>query len=311
MADKTINVFLTSFPGLNLPSTLSIPVPASTSISDLTTLLAACLPSLNTRLILTTTSNRELSSSSPLPISTLLSNNDGDTILPLRLSVPLCGGKGGFGSQLRAAGGRMSSKRKRNAGENNGSNRNLDGRRLRTVNEAKALAEYLALKPDMEKKEKEARRKRWEQVVELAERREEEIRSGAKGRVDGKWVEDKEEAGERTREAVLAAMKSGEYKDIGMKDVGLGTSVGSSGVASTGSDDEEIGGSSSAATTPPETSKGNDKPARTYFGFDDDDEFMSDDDEKEEDGDFDQTEGDVEIQEKDEVPVEGKGKGKA
>jgi len=48
----------------------------------------------------------------------------------------------------------MSSKRKRNQGEDNGSSRNLDGRRLRTVNEAKALAEYLAIKPDMAKREK-------------------------------------------------------------------------------------------------------------------------------------------------------------
>ena len=103
----------------------------------------------------------------------------------------------------------MSSKRKRNQGEDNGSSRNLDGRRLRTVNEAKALAEYLAIKPDMAKREKEERKKRWEQVLELADRREEEIRTGSKSKVDGKWVEDKEEAGERTREAVLAAMKAG------------------------------------------------------------------------------------------------------
>jgi len=205
----------------------------------------------------------------------------------------------------------MSSKRKRNAGENNGSNRNLDGRRLRTVNEAKALAEYLALKPDMEKKEKEARRKRWEQVVELAERREEEIRSGAKGRVDGKWVEDKEDAGERTREAVLAAMKSGQYRDVGIKGMGLPTSSGSSGAASRGSDDEQMGESSSAATTPPEHPKGDDKAGRTYFGFDDDDEFMSDDDEKEEVEDPDEDGGDVEISEEQEAVVEGKGKGKA
>ena len=53
----------------------------------------------------------------------------------------------------------MQSKRRRggNAEEANGSNRNLDGRRLRTVAEAKRLAEYLALKPEMEAKEKEER----------------------------------------------------------------------------------------------------------------------------------------------------------
>lgn len=172
----------------------------------------------------------------------------------------------------------MSSKRKKNQGDDNGSSRNLDGRRLRTVNEAKALAEYLAIKPDMEKKEKEARRKRWEQVVELAERREEEIRSGNKGKVDGKWVEDKEEAGERTREAVMAAMKSGQYKDNL-----LGTSEGSSsGSGNSASDDEAVGDRSSKDSTPPSEPETSKPKAMSFFGFDEDDEFMSDDEEERE-----------------------------
>lgn len=49
------------------------------------------------------------------------------------LSPRLLGGKGGFGSQLRAAGGRMSSQRT----DNKDSCRDLDGRRLSTVKEAK------------------------------------------------------------------------------------------------------------------------------------------------------------------------------
>lgn len=161
----------------------------------------------------------------------------------------------------------MSSKRKRRTGDENASSRNLDGRRLRTVNEAKALAEYLAIKPEMAKKEKEERRKRWEQVVELAERREEEIKSGNKGKVDGKWVEDKEEANERTRDAVKAAMKSGNYKDnLAM----LGSTS-----ATSGSEDEDMGGTSSKDTTPPSEPISKPK-AKAFFGFDDDDEFMSD-----------------------------------
>ena len=195
----------------------------------------------------------------------------------------------------------MSSKRKRNAGENNGSNRNLDGRRIRTVNEAKALAEYLALKPDMEKKEKEARRKRWEQVVELAERREEEIRSGAKGRVDGKWVEDKEEAGERTREAVRNAMEGGQWEGV------LGTSSGSrsagEGVGGS-SGDEEMGESSEEGTPPEEPA------ARSYFGFDEDDEFMSDDVEDEDEG-VNEGSADKSIVQREESMTDAKEKGKA
>lgn len=174
----------------------------------------------------------------------------------------------------------MSSRRKKNQGENNGSNRNLDGRRLRTVNEAKALAEYLALKPEMEKKEKDARRKRWEQVVELAERREEEVKSGSKGRVDGKWVEDKEEVAERTREAVLAAMKSGSYTDnlVSTSSESSALSSAAAGDSSEG-DSEGAVQSSSKATTPPSTSKSSETPGRKFFGFDEEEEFTSDEDE--------------------------------
>lgn len=211
----------------------------------------------------------------------------------------------------------MSSKRKRNQGEDNGSSRNLDGRRLRTVNEAKALAEYLAIKPEMAKKEQEKRRERWTQVVELAERREEELRSGNKGKVDGKWVEDKEEANERTRDAVLAAMKSGNYKDNL-----LATSHGSgSGSGGSGSEDEVMVGTSSKDTTPP--SEPEVKPKKqSFFGFDEDDEFMSSD----EDEDEEEIAKEADIQEMDEeeieeevvkeptpppAPTKGKGKAKA
>ncbi|KXH33738.1 hypothetical protein CSAL01_00469 [Colletotrichum salicis] len=278
MAVKNVNVFVSTFAGLGLPSTLVLPVPSTTTLCDLRQQLDERLPATNNRLILTTVSNKELSTSSIKPVSDLLSSID-DDFVSLRLSVPLCGGKGGFGSQLRAAGGRMSSKKKRNQGDANNSSRNLDGRRLRTVTEAKALAEYLAIKPEMEKKEKEKRRERWEQIVELAEKREDEIKNGSKGRLDGKWVEDKEESNERTREAVLAAMKAGKYKDNL-----LGTSQGSTGSEETdeemSEDEEEEGGSSKESTPPSEPAKApKDKP-RTFFGFDEDDEFMSSDEDE-------------------------------
>lgn len=190
----------------------------------------------------------------------------------------------------------MSSRRKKNQGENNGSNRNLDGRRLRTVTEAKALAEYLALKPEMEKKEKEARRKRWEQVVELAERKEEEMRSGAKGKVDGKWVEEKDEAGERTREAVLLAMRSGDYHDNLVVKPGQ-TAEMESESTSDNSDDHGEGpsASSSATSASPSASKPSPPVNRRFLGFDDDDEFMSDDDDNEEDEDEDEDDENEEV----------------
>ncbi|KUJ18258.1 uncharacterized protein LY89DRAFT_684185 [Mollisia scopiformis] len=316
MAPSTINVLLTSFPGLNLPSTLALHLSAETSISQLQDRIQERLPAHDNRLILTTISNKQLPTTSTSPISGLLASPQ-DDFLSLRLAVPLCGGKGGFGSQLRAAGGRMSSKRKRNQGEDNGSSRNLDGRRLRTVNEAKALAEYLAIKPEMAKKEKMERRRRWEQVVELAERREEELRSGNKGKVDGKWVEDKEEANERTRDAVLAAMKSGNFKDNL-----LATSHGSaSGSGGSGSEDEVMAGTSSKDTTPPSEPEVKPKP-QTFFGFDDDDEFMSSDEDEDEEQEEVTELDEVEEMDEDEVeeenvkeptppPMPAKGKGKA
>lgn len=107
----------------------------------------------------------------------------------------------------------MSSRKRRNNGTfAPNSNRNLDGRRLRTVGEAKALAEYLAVKPEMDKKEKEERRKRWEAVVESSERKREEIESGKGGRVkgDGAWLEEKEEVENKVREQIKLAMERGE-----------------------------------------------------------------------------------------------------
>ena len=104
-----------------------------------------------------------------------------------------------------------SRKKKQNAALATGSARNLDGRRLRTVAEAKNLAAYLATKPDADLKEREEKRKRWEDIVEMAERREQEMRGGRdkEGRKRGvgdEWLETKEEVGEGVRRAVGVAM---------------------------------------------------------------------------------------------------------
>lgn len=315
MAPSRINVLVTSFAGTGLPPTLSLSLPPSTPISSLVDELDSRLPASattsSTRLLLSTLSSRPVPLNSPSPISSLLSGATssplteddtalGDAFLTLRLTPALCGGKGGFGSQLRAAGGRMSKRKKGgNPADENGSSRNLDGRRLRTVTEAKALAEYLAIKPEMERKEKERRRKRWEEIVESTERRQDEIKHGSKKvGLDGKWVEEKEEVGERTREAVLQAMKKGGYTD------NLVAAAGSSSSSADEDGDEvmeEEGGEGdsggSKATTPPSEpeaevkGKGKEKEvvkpngngtARKFFGFDEDDEFMSSEDEESE-----------------------------
>jgi hypothetical protein len=165
------------------------------------------------------------------------------------------------------------SSRKKKQGDVNGSSRNLDGRRLRTVTEAKVLAEYLAIKPEMEQREKEERRKKWEDIMASTERKQEELQnSRGTARLDGKWVEDKEEAENKTREAIEKML-----------------------MAQRDSSEEE---EDEAQPTPSSS-----KPVqqRTMFGWDDeDDEFMSDSEEEDE------------VSEEDVKPViEGKGKAKA
>ncbi|KXL43552.1 hypothetical protein M433DRAFT_308031 [Acidomyces richmondensis BFW] len=244
LEDRTINVLVTTFAGLGLPRTLSLPFLASTPISDIVWAIRDRLPPTDRPLIITTTSNKQLLATNTNPVYTLLSCPK-DTLLPIRLSLRLCGGKGGFGSQLRAAGGRMSSRKNRQQQNSNGSNRNLDGRRLRTVDEAKRLADYLAIKPEMEKKEKEERKRRWEAVVAAAEKKEEEIKSGKtganQGRLPAEYVEGKEKAEEATREAVLKATRE---RMIGLERTGSESSSDATGDKS--DDERERRGSDSS-----------------------------------------------------------------
>lgn len=164
------------------------------------------------------------------------------------------------------------SSRKKKQGDVNGSSRNLDGRRLRTVTEAKVLAEYLAIKPEMEQREKEERRKKWEDIVASTERKQEELQdSRGTARLDGKWVEDKEEAENKTREAIEKML-----------------------MAQRDSSEEEDDARPAASSSKPVQQ-------RAMFGWDDEDEeFMSDSEEEDD------------VSEEDVKPViEGKGKAKA
>lgn len=306
MAAPHVNILLSTFPGLALPPTLSFSLPTTATFTDLAERIESYLPESLKRnaanITLTTIGNKRLPSESSQRIASLLPTTHHGltetTLLPLRLSVPLRGGKGGFGSQLRAAGGRMSSKRKRNQAENNGSNRNLDGRRLRTVNEAKALAEYLAVKPEMDKKEKEERRRRWEAIVEMAEKRTEEIKNGGgKNRLDGQWMEDREEMSEKAREAVLAAMKDGGWNDS-LRDAIMGGSSTSASDESSSQekkesddDDEEDDNHDEEMDVPAPSSSKPVAISRRFIGFDEDDEFMSSDEEDKDADEAEDTEG--------------------
>lgn len=66
------------------------------------------------------------------PLSVLLHGRPAGHPIDVELAVRVRGGKGGFGTQLRAAGGRMAGGK----GANKDSCRDLSGRRLSTLKEA-------------------------------------------------------------------------------------------------------------------------------------------------------------------------------
>jgi hypothetical protein len=244
------------------------------------------LPEVHHTLIITTTSNKQLLYSNNEPISTLLSSH-ADTFLPLRLSARLCGGKGGFGSQLRAAGGRMSSRKNRQNQNTNGSNRNLDGRRLNVVAAAKLLAEGLAKRDEEERKAREERKKQLEDKIDAADRQMEHIKSGksgiGQGRLDADYVEGKELAEEKTREAVMNNMKASaiepETAQVKTSEVQRTGSESSMEVDKTGSDDDESEDRSSASSEDVAPAKAQSN-GPAFFGWGDVDDEDSDEDEE-------------------------------
>lgn len=80
----------------------------------------------------------------------------------------LLGGKGGFGSQLRAQGNKMSSKKRAGGYE---ACRDLSGRRIRTINQAKLIDEYLRKKPELEAKRDEEIRAKMEKAIRAPDER--------------------------------------------------------------------------------------------------------------------------------------------
>ncbi|PUU75077.1 telomere stability and silencing-domain-containing protein [Tuber borchii] len=288
-----INAIITTFPGL---PTYNLPLPASTTISSVLPRLRLLLPPtlLHSRLLLTPTSSHYHPPSAPLSALTTSS------FLTLRLHPPLCGGKGGFGSQLRAAGGRMSSRKKRGQQENNDSCRNLDGRRMRTVKEAKALAAYLEIRPEMGRKEREARKERWRKVVEEAERGGRNGSASTARFDDLEWLESTEEERVRTREAVERVMKELEMGGLDGEEEGEGGSSGSgSDVEAHGGGDGDIGEGSSTAAPAKKGVK-----EMKFSGWDDeDDEFLSSDEEMSDIAEEDEEEGPVEEESKGKQPA--------
>jgi len=137
--------------------TLTLSAPSETPISDIPALISERYPliPLSELSLSCATGPLELSD---LPLSSL--HDDEVSLVTLRLAPRILGGKGGFGSQLRAAGGRMSSQKT----SNNDSCRDLNGRRISTVKEAKKLAEYLESEPQRKQAAAEAQRVKLEHL---------------------------------------------------------------------------------------------------------------------------------------------------
>ena len=131
-------VLISTFPPF---PTLAFSAPSDTTLDDLYDSLSNRYPFLPSSddLFLS-----PLSGALPHGSTTLASlhasseQDDSSSLVSLRLAPRMLGGKGGFGSQLRAAGGRMSSQKT----SNNDSCRDLSGRRLSTIKEAKKWGVY-------------------------------------------------------------------------------------------------------------------------------------------------------------------------
>ncbi|TPX59813.1 hypothetical protein PhCBS80983_g02191 [Powellomyces hirtus] len=112
------------------------------------------------------------------------------------LLVRIPGGKGGFGSMLRAQGGKMASQKTTNFE----ACRDLSGRRLKTVNDAKKLADYL-------EKEPERKRKRQEETIQKLEKK---LKEPEKQKIrfhDPDFVQNHQDVLDDVQEAVEKALR--------------------------------------------------------------------------------------------------------
>jgi hypothetical protein len=115
--------------------TLTLTLPPSTELGELVELLVDKYPTLPARANLRLAPIARPCVDPATQLSELVEEGGDcrEDLVSFQLYTPVLGGKGGFGSQLRAAGGRMSSQKT----SNNDSCRDLSGRRLSTLKQAK------------------------------------------------------------------------------------------------------------------------------------------------------------------------------
>ncbi|KAL4066840.1 telomere stability and silencing-domain-containing protein [Scleroderma citrinum] len=182
--------------------TLSLLAPSDTRIDALYELLFRRYPDLPAGNCLSISSH----SGSVAP-DTRLSDLHGESsnLVTLRLVPRLLGGKGGFGSQLRAAGGRMSSQKT----SNNDSCRDLSGRRLSTLKTAKRLVDYMEHEQDRKKAAADAKKAKLENLERkiAATSTDSEAHAGKKHRFDDtEYLEESRELVDNVRSAVTTGL---------------------------------------------------------------------------------------------------------
>ncbi|KAG2176298.1 hypothetical protein INT43_005532 [Umbelopsis isabellina] len=130
--------------------------------------------------------------------SLLFNANDTEGPIIYNLSVRMFGGKGGFGSMLRAQGGRMNAQKSTNFD----ACRDLQGRRVKAVNDAKKLAEYIEQAPERE-------RQKAEKLKEKIEKALQEPPTKKYRFDDNQFMEDREQVVESVKLAVGDLLKNG------------------------------------------------------------------------------------------------------
>ncbi|KAI6042476.1 telomere stability and silencing-domain-containing protein [Pisolithus marmoratus] len=193
------SVLFSTFPPF---PTLSLSVPSATRISDLYGILCKRYPDLPSEDYLNI-SPHSGSLTPDTPISEL--HGASPSLVTLRLVPRLLGGKGGFGSQLRAAGGRMSSQKT----NNNDSCRDLSGRRLSTLKTAKRLVDYMEHEDDRKKAAADAKKAKLESLERkiAAASVDPEKLAGKKHRFDDtEYLEESRELVDNVRSAVSTGL---------------------------------------------------------------------------------------------------------
>lgn len=133
-------------------------LPSHTTSAHIMEALRQALPGAASQLYLTTQGGRLFLPWMPLSDIATMPTTD------IQVRIRCLGGKGGFGNMLRAQGGRMSARGKH---ESQDSYRDLEGRRLGSINEAKLLAEYIAKAPERQAALDEAQKRKYAKLEKM------------------------------------------------------------------------------------------------------------------------------------------------